>query len=112
MNKQDEYTMNSQEDIVKKCQEATSGLINLCNDICFNKTSDNILYLAIGKVAKYSDTRALRWTQKIIRPTATRNLMRTGKFCNSHPLKCYKNGTHKETHRNAYKRDLFTAIFL
>lgn len=65
MNKQDEYTMNSREDIVKKCQEATSGLINLCNDICFNKTSDNILYLAIGKVAKYSDTRALRWTQKI-----------------------------------------------
>ena len=45
--------------------EATSSLINICKTLCTNKISDNILYLAIGKVEKYSDTRALTKTQKI-----------------------------------------------
>lgn len=57
--------MNSKNNIEKECKKATHALISMCNELCFNETSDNIHYIAIGKVNKYSDTHVLKKTQKI-----------------------------------------------
>lgn len=57
--------MIPKEEIVQNCKEATSGLVKLCNEMCINEISNDILYIVIGKLNKYSDTRVLKREQKL-----------------------------------------------